>query len=150
MIGPTLPPSLREGSGENEEDKGGVENNYEGSDAYGPELPPALAARRAAARPAAPVIQQEDDESDDDVGPRPPGASTTEQEVEDGVREFLAREERRRQLAKVRTIVSTLCIGSSLHGHRHTGGSKAQVTTARRVDAGPPNSLRSATIIGPD
>jgi hypothetical protein len=110
MIGPALPPHLRKKSEENEENEINIEED-DGDDNYGPALPPALASRRAqvtVAVPApAPMVQaQEESESDEEVGPRPPSASTSKQEAEDGVREFLAREERRRELAKVCMIVS--------------------------------------------
>ena len=101
MIGPTLPPHLRKKSPENEENGKQVDE-----DDYGPALPPALAARRTgvtAPVPVVPAVTQapmDSDDDDDDIGPKPPSASTSKQEAEDGVREFLAREERRRELAK--------------------------------------------------
>jgi hypothetical protein len=110
MIGPTLPPHLRKKSEENEENETNAGEDDEG-DSYGPSLPPALAARRAQAivpvpAPIPMVQAHEESESDDEVGPRPPSTSISKQDAEDGVREFLAREERRRELAKVCTIVS--------------------------------------------
>ncbi|KIM32591.1 hypothetical protein M408DRAFT_62041 [Serendipita vermifera MAFF 305830] len=108
MIGPTLPPHLSQKSAENEENGPEVDQDEE-EDTYGPTLPPALAARRAVATapgPVAPPVvpkqveQYENDEDDDDIGPKLPSASTSKQDAEDGVREFLEREERRRELAK--------------------------------------------------
>jgi hypothetical protein len=107
MIGPTLPPHLRRDKPEQE---GRAENNDSSADedSYGPALPPALAARRAQPAPAprsAPEPTVDDESSDDEIGPRPPAPSTSRQATDDGIREFLEREQRRKELAEVRKSV---------------------------------------------
>lgn len=106
MIGPTLPPHLRrdkaeQGDRAKDNDSDGDEDEDE--DGYGPALPPALAARRAQPAPA-PEPTVEDESSDDEIGPRPP-SSTSRQAPDDGIREFLERERRRKELAEVRKSV---------------------------------------------
>jgi hypothetical protein len=100
MIGPTLPPHLRRDKSEKAEN-----NDSDGDeDAYGPALPPALAASRAQPVPA-PEPTVDDESSDDEIGPRPPAPSTSRQAPDDGIREFLERERRRKELAEVRKSV---------------------------------------------
>ena len=109
--GPQLPQHLEDDPNDPNEDD---------DDAYGPALPPHLAARKqyqqtqqptrrspspvtlaktAPSKPSAPLVQANTD-SDDEFGPPPPtaGPSTSN---EDAVREFKEREQRRKELAEV-------------------------------------------------
>jgi len=117
-----------------------AENNDSGADedAYGPALPPALAARRAQPAPAprsAPEPTVDDESSDDEIGPRPPAPSTSKQAADDGIREFLEREQRRKELAEVRksVYITNACLTSMI-----SGGKEAQATPTRGLDARSP------------
>lgn len=106
---PLIPPILDEGEEESDDDD------------YGPALPPDLAASRTAshAGPSKRVVGPSfppppgqnhdrarygsDGDSDDDFGPQPLPAGMSFEE-EDGVREFMEREERRRKQVEVRIL----------------------------------------------
>lgn len=110
MIGPTLPPHLRKDAADQQE-RAEDDNDDAEEDAYGPALPPSLAARRGKPSAPAPVPSpprqevhkhvEDDESSDDEIGPRPPAPSTSRRAADDGVREFLERERRRKELAEV-------------------------------------------------
>ncbi|KZT18213.1 hypothetical protein NEOLEDRAFT_1143684 [Neolentinus lepideus HHB14362 ss-1] len=116
--GPQLPPDLR--SANRSEQAPQDDEDEEEEDDYAPALPPDLAVSRKAGVPVTPpkpnslsvsasskrIIgpsfpppRYEEDEEDDEVGPAPlpAGAGSS---AEDGVREFLEREERRRKAAE--------------------------------------------------
>lgn len=102
MIGPTLPPHLQQTKPQKEDEE------HE-EDAYGPTLPPALAARRLQGHtlPSPPrrLVVDEASSDEEEIGPQPPVASTSRGADEDGVREFLEREQRRKELAEVCFLV---------------------------------------------
>lgn len=127
-IGPELPPHLRVRSKQEEDGpsvagpqiptnflKPAVEEEDEDEDDYAPSLPPDMIAARQAGPSAGPVkpvkgpslptSYYRDDDSDDDVGPRPlpPSAQRHHGEL-DGVKQFLEKEERRRQQIEVCSI----------------------------------------------
>ena len=108
--GPQLPPHDPNGP-----------NDGDDCDAYGPVLPPHLAAKKksqhaqqptrrspspvtlpktAPLKPSAPTVQ-EDSDSDDDFGPPPPRSGPSTTSNEDAIREFKEREQRRKELAEV-------------------------------------------------
>jgi hypothetical protein len=113
---PQLPPHLAENNNRLTPQEGDED------DAYGPALPPHLAAKKktqqtqqptrrspspiiltktAPSKVSAPPVQ-EDSDSDDDFGPPPPAAGPlTTASNEDAVREFKEREQRRKELAEV-------------------------------------------------
>ena len=126
VVGPQIPPHLVAGpskcpsqpppQAENEAN----EEDSDSDDDYGPALPPDLLAARSSALstttigPSLPQAYNEsqnhdrrrygddadEDDSDDDVGPMPLPAGISFEE-EDGVREFMEREERRRKQIEV-------------------------------------------------
>lgn len=108
VAGPQIPPEFLKAQH--------VEDEDEDEDDYAPSLPPDLAASRNAAPvvyapakpvkgPSLPSSYYPNDDSDDDVGPRPlpPSAQGSQSEV-DGVKQFLEKEERRRQQIEVGLI----------------------------------------------
>ena len=120
--GPQLPQHLVNNSTTSQEDDPNDPNDND-DDAYGPALPPHLAAKKksrvtqqarkttrrspspvthpktVSSKSSAPLVQADTD-SDDDFGPPPPtvGPSTSN---EDAIREFKEREQRRKELAEV-------------------------------------------------
>jgi hypothetical protein len=114
MIGPALPPHLRKKSADVGEEERKQNSGNSEEDDYGPALPPGFAARRAGPKPVdvTPARTEEptrqsnnrddeyDDDDDDIIGPQLP-SSIVAQDPEDGVREFLEREQRRKELAEV-------------------------------------------------
>jgi len=120
VVGPQIPPHLVAGPPSQTE----IEAHKEDSDSdddYGPALPPELLAARSKSGPSTKVVgpsfpephknqnhdrrrygddADEDSEDDDDVGPMPLPAGISFEE-EDGVREFMEREERRRKQIEV-------------------------------------------------
>lgn len=152
--GPLLPPTQAEAEEESEEDD------------YGPALPPDLLAARTGASSSASTLKkvvgpsfphsyghdwqtgfQDDDDSDEDVGPKPLPTGYSFQE-EDGVREFIEKEERRRKQVEVSNITSVLIPDQkNAHGnwmveHCVTGSCEAKGLEARRVDVGSTVVLR--------
>ncbi|KDQ17578.1 hypothetical protein BOTBODRAFT_29754 [Botryobasidium botryosum FD-172 SS1] len=118
-IGPQLPPHLQQRNPAAEDDEGAEpqlpnDESDDDADSFAPSLPPDLVVRKPQAGPAAPPpavgpsfptassvnYPTEDDDDDDDYGPMPAPAHAGVQEEEDGVKEFLAREERRRKQAE--------------------------------------------------
>jgi len=115
-IGPQLPAHLQKklsGAEEEEDDFGPQPQNDDSdddADSFAPPLPPDLAVRRPQVGPAAPPtvgpafpsahFPADDDDDDDDYGPMPAPAQAGAQQEEDGVKEFLEREERRRKQAE--------------------------------------------------
>lgn len=132
-IGPDLPPHLRASSSTEsvaigpaipETLNGPSENEDESDDDdYGPALPPDLLASRSAPSDAGPskrlvgpsmpptghnrTTQYYDDDSDDDVGPRPLPSGVKFVEI-DPVRQFMEKEERRRQQVEVSRFFRTV------------------------------------------
>lgn len=111
LAGPTKPPP------ENKDPEGEESDD----DDYGPALPPELLAARSG-QPAKKVVGPsfppppsqgqghdygaQDDSDDDDFGPQPlPSGATVEEK--DGVREFMEREERRRQQIEVSNSIAS-------------------------------------------
>src|SRR3712207_3723588 len=105
MIGPTPPPHLRGNSNENgnQESETNTPKDDSDEDAYGPALPPTLASKRQAepVREKQAAVESDSDSDEDVVGPQLPSASTSKDDPNEGVREFLAREQRRKALAEV-------------------------------------------------
>ncbi|KAG8835778.1 hypothetical protein FRC17_001172 [Serendipita sp. 399] len=103
MIGPSLPPHLKTNHPEDDQTVSQDTSNEEENEDYGPALPPHLQARRtqpqvASQKPS--VSNEESEESEEEIGPRPPSTSRPLDKDDDDIREFLAREERRKALAE--------------------------------------------------
>lgn len=122
IVGPEIPPHLIAGTSKQSGNEAEEQNEDDDDDDYGPMVPPnhripsgseigATALSRKIFSPSLPPPPSQnhdrlkyagpDDDSDDDIGPMPlpPGVSFEE---EDGVREFMEREERRRKQIEVR------------------------------------------------
>jgi hypothetical protein len=136
-VGPQIPPHLVAGPSKPHSQPAEDEANQEESDSdddYAPALPPDLLASRSDSGPTTKVVgptfpqlyskgqnhdrsrygvDADEEDSDDDVGPMPlPDGISFEEE--NGVREFMEREERRRKQVEVRVFCSldyfVLCI----------------------------------------
>jgi hypothetical protein len=89
----------------------------EDEDDYAPALPPDLIASRSTeakrvigpSLPGRPGYNAYESDDDDDVGPMPaPAGANSNYESQDGVKEFIEREERRRKQAEVEKIHNVL------------------------------------------
>lgn len=115
MIGPALPPHLHKKTADAQEEADTPKSEQLVEEDYGPALPPHLAAKRATVRvvdtPPERVAQTtpDDDDDDDEIGPQLPSYAV-EHDPDDGIREFLEREQRRKELAEVRLGPSRPCI----------------------------------------
>jgi hypothetical protein len=164
VVGPKTPPHLVAGSSkppsqpsQQVHDEVSKEES-ESDDDYGPALPPELLASRSRSRPSAEVVgpslpqsynkdqnfdqrrygdDADEEDSDDEVGPVPLPEGISFEE-EDGVREFMEREERRRKQIEVRNLNSfteRTVLYSLSNDSVYIGGCKAKSVKARRVDA---------------
>jgi len=124
--GPQLPQQLASSNITSREDDPNDPKDDD-DDAYGPALPPHLAAKKksqqTARRSPSPITLpkttpskpsalpvQGDPDSDDDFGPPPPTAGPSTTSKEDAVREFKEREQRRKELAEVSYLPKISCI----------------------------------------
>jgi hypothetical protein len=157
-VGPQIPPHLVAGPSKPLSKPAEDEANKEGSDSdddYAPALPPDLLAARSGSGSITKVvgpqargyskgenhdrcrygIDVDSEDSDDDVGPVPlPDGISFEEE--NGVREFMEREERRRKQVEVRIFycLIILCLPNAIY---HSGSREAKSFETRRVDACP-------------
>ncbi|CAG7852367.1 SubName: Full=Uncharacterized protein {ECO:0000313/EMBL:CCA68599.1} [Serendipita indica DSM 11827] len=104
MIGPALPPHLRRNSDDAEKGDNQTNTHADSDDdgAYGPALPPSLARQRQIepVKEQKSTVNPDSDDDSDIVGPQLPSASGSKEDPDEGVREFLAREQRRKALAE--------------------------------------------------
>jgi hypothetical protein len=104
-------------------------DDSDGSDDYTPALPPELlAARSAAPQQRKPVLGPTlppqagvyGSDEEEEIGPRPPSGVSSARE--DGVRQFLESEERRRKLLEVRVLSTAHCQKVDYFILVHAGG----------------------------